>query len=37
MLFWWIATGLGGWADHGGAIGNGVAALRKPATAGAAH
>jgi hypothetical protein len=34
-VFWWIATGLDGWADHGGGIGNSVAALGKPATAGA--
>jgi hypothetical protein len=34
-LFWWIATGLDGWADHGGGIGNSVQALSKPATAGA--
>jgi hypothetical protein len=34
-VFWWIATGLDGWADHGGGIGNSVGALAKPATAGA--
>jgi Protein of unknown function (DUF1097) len=34
-VFWWIATGLDGWADHGGGIGNSVQALAKPATAGA--
>jgi Protein of unknown function (DUF1097) len=34
-VFWWIATGLDGWADHGGGIGNSVQALGKPATAGA--
>lgn len=33
-VFWWIATGLDGWAKHGGGIGNSVAALSKPATAG---
>jgi hypothetical protein len=33
-VFWWIATGLDGWADHGGGIGNSVQALAKPATAG---
>jgi hypothetical protein len=33
-VFWWIATGLDGWAKHGGGIGNSVAALGKPATAG---
>jgi Protein of unknown function (DUF1097) len=34
-VFWWIATGLDGWADHGGGVGNSLAALSKPATAGA--
>lgn len=34
-VFWWVATGLDGWAPHGGGIGNSVAALSKPATAGA--
>jgi hypothetical protein len=34
-VFWWIATGLDGWAKHGGGIGNSLAALSKPATAGA--
>ena len=33
-IFWWIATGLDGWAKHGGGIGKSVAALSKPATAG---
>jgi len=33
-LFWWIATGLDGWATNGGGVGNSVAALGKPATAG---
>jgi hypothetical protein len=33
-VFWWIATGLDGWAKHGGGIGKSVAALSKPATAG---
>ncbi|HEV7206285.1 MAG TPA: DUF1097 family protein [Jatrophihabitans sp.] len=33
-VFWWIATGLDGWAKNGGGIGNSVAALAKPATAG---
>jgi uncharacterized protein DUF1097 len=33
-VFWWIATGLDGWASNGGGIGNSVAALAKPATAG---
>jgi hypothetical protein len=34
-VFWWVATGLDGWADKGGGVGNSVAALAKPATAGA--
>jgi hypothetical protein len=34
-LFWWIATGLDGWADKGGGVGNSIQALGKPATAGA--
>lgn len=34
-VFWWIATGLDGWAKNGGGVGNSVAALGKPATAGA--
>ena len=33
-VFWWIATGLDGWAKNGGGVGNSVAALGKPATAG---
>jgi len=33
-IFWWIATGLDGWAAHGGGIGKSLAALSKPATAG---
>ena len=33
-VFWWIATGLEGWAPNGGGVGNSVAALAKPATAG---
>jgi Protein of unknown function (DUF1097) len=33
-VFWWIATGLDGWAPNGGGVGNSVAALSKPATAG---
>lgn len=35
VVFWWIATGLDGWAPGGGGVGNSVAALGKPATAGA--
>jgi hypothetical protein len=33
-IFWWIATGLDNWAAAGGGVGNSVAALGKPATAG---
>lgn len=35
VIFWWIATGLDGWAPGGGGVGNSVAALGQPATAGA--
>jgi hypothetical protein len=35
VVFWWIATGLDGWADKGGGVGNSVKALGAPATAGA--
>lgn len=34
-VFWWIATGLDGWAKNGGGVGNDVKALAKPETAGA--
>ena len=34
-VFWWLATGLDGWADKGGGVGNSVKALGNPATAGA--
>ncbi len=34
-IFWWIATGLDSWAAAGGGVGNSVAALGDPATAGA--
>lgn len=34
-IFWWIATGLDSWATAGGGVGNSVAALGDPATAGA--
>ena len=34
-VFWWVATGLDNWATDGGGIGNSVAALGDPATAGA--
>lgn len=34
IVFWWIATGLDGWAPDGGGVGNSVAALGKPETAG---
>ncbi len=33
-VFWWIATGLDGWAANGGGIGKSLAALKTPATAG---
>ena len=33
-VLWWIATGLDGWAPNGGGVGNSVAALAKPASAG---
>lgn len=35
VVFWWFATGLDGWADKGGGVGNSVKALGDPATAGA--
>jgi hypothetical protein len=35
VVFWWLATGLDGWADNGGGVGNSVKALGAPATAGA--
>ena len=34
VVFWWIATGLDGWAENGGGVGNSVKALGDPATAG---
>jgi len=34
VVFWWFATGLDGWAQHGGGVGNSVSALGKPETAG---
>jgi hypothetical protein len=34
VVFWWMATGLDGWAANGGGVGNSVAALAKPETAG---
>jgi uncharacterized protein DUF1097 len=34
VFLWWIATGLDGWAANGGGVGNSVAALGAPATAG---
>lgn len=34
VVFWWFATGLDGWAENGGGVGNSVAALGKPQTAG---
>ncbi len=35
VVFWWLATGLDGWADKGGGVGNSLKALGAPATAGA--
>lgn len=35
VFFWWTATGLDYWAADGGGVGNSVAALGNPATAGA--
>jgi hypothetical protein len=35
VVFWWLATGLDGWAPAGGGVGNSVKALGAPATAGA--
>lgn len=35
VFFWWTATGLDYWAKDGGGVGNSVAALKDPATAGA--
>ena len=37
VVFWWFATGLDGWADKGGGVGNSVKALGDPATAGRAR
>jgi hypothetical protein len=34
VVFWWLATGLDGWAKDGGGVGNSVKALGDPATAG---
>jgi len=34
VVFWWIATGLDGWAPGGGGAENTVASLGKPTTAG---
>jgi hypothetical protein len=33
-IFWWIATGLDNWAPSGGGVGNSVASLGDPTTAG---
>lgn len=33
-VFWWLATGLDGWAPNGGGVGNSVAALGDAKTAG---
>jgi hypothetical protein len=35
VVFWWLATGLDGWAPNGGGVGNSVQALADPASAGA--
>lgn len=35
VVFWWITTGLDGWAPGGGGVGNSVHALASPTTAGA--
>lgn len=35
VVFWWLATGLDGWAENGGGVGNSLEALGNPATAGA--
>ena len=35
VVVWWIATGLDGWAKHGGGVGKSLKALGDPATAGA--
>jgi hypothetical protein len=34
IVFWWIATGMDGWAEAGGGVGNSVDALARPETAG---
>lgn len=34
VVFWWVATGLDGWAENGGGVGSGLASLGKPETAG---
>ena len=34
VVFWWIATGLDGWATNGGGVRNSVEGLADPATAG---
>ena len=34
VVFWWLATGADGWAENGGGVGNSLAALGDPATAG---
>lgn len=35
VVFWWLATGLDGWAEKGGGVGSGLESLGDPATAGA--
>ncbi len=34
VVFWWMATGLDGWADNGGGVGSGLKSLADPTTAG---
>lgn len=34
VVFWWIATGLDGWAENGGGVGNSLQSLADPGTAG---
>lgn len=34
VVFWWMATGLDGWAEKGGGVGSGLESLADPATAG---
>lgn len=34
VVYWWMATGLDNWAANGGGVGEGLASLAKPETAG---